>query len=49
MFYTMAGEIYDSDKGSATDIYATDQGYISLTPLITDMTDYMALQDRLEK
>lgn len=49
VFYTMAGEIYDSDKGSATDIYATDQGYISLTPLITDMTDYMALQDRLEK
>ncbi|MBP3781387.1 MAG: 5'/3'-nucleotidase SurE [Selenomonas sp.] len=49
LFYTMAGEVYDSDKGSATDIYATEQGYISVTPLVTDMTDYMELDRRLEK
>ena len=48
-FYTMAGEIYDSDKGSATDIYAIDSGYISVTPLITDLTDYLELEERLGK
>ncbi len=48
-FYTMSGEIYDSDKGSATDIYAIDSGYISVTPLITDLTDYMELEERLGK
>jgi 5'-nucleotidase len=49
MFYTMAGDIYDSDKGSATDIYAIEAGYISVTPLITDLTDYMELEERLRK
>lgn len=49
IFYTMAGEIYDRDKGNATDIYATEQGYISVTPLIADLTDYMELDKRLEK
>lgn len=49
VYYTMAGEVYDSDKGSATDIYATEQGYISITPLVADMTDYVALDRRLEK
>lgn len=49
VYYTMAGEVYDSDKGSATDIYATEQGYISITPLVADMTDYVELDRRLEK
>ena len=49
VFFTMAGEVYDSDKGSATDIYATEQGYISITPLVADMTDYVELDQRLEK
>ena len=49
VFYSMAGEIYDRDKGNATDIYATEQGYISITPLVTDLTDYMELDKRLEK
>ena len=49
VFYTMAGEVYDSDKGSATDIYATEAGYIAVTPLIIDITDYVALDKRLEK
>lgn len=48
-YYTIAGEIYDSDKGSATDIYATEAGFISETPLIIDMSDYVALEDRLQK
>lgn len=49
VFYTMAGEVYDRDKGDATDIYATEQGYISITPLVADLTDYMELDKRLEK
>ena len=49
VFYTMAGEIYDRDKGNATDIYATEQGYISITPLVADLTDYVELDQRLEK
>lgn len=49
VFYTMKGEIYDSDKGSATDIYAIESGYISVTPLIVDLTDYPALDERLSR
>lgn len=48
-YYTMGGDIYDSDKGNATDIFAMEQGYISVTPLVTDMTDYVELDKRLEK
>ena len=47
IFYTVAGEIYDTDKGEATDIYATEQGFISVTPLTTDLTDYQILDERL--
>lgn len=48
VFFTMAGEIYDSDKGEPTDIYATEQGYVSVTPLIIDATDYPELDRRLQ-
>ena len=49
VFYTMAGEIYDTDKGEPTDIYATEQGYVAVTPLIVDATDYPALDNRLQR
>jgi len=49
VYYTMAGEIYDSDKGNATDIYAIEQGYVSVTPLVADLSDYVELDRRLEK
>ena len=49
VFYTMAGEIYDTDKGEPTDIYATEQGYVAVTPLIIDATDYAALDNRLQR
>lgn len=49
IFYTMAGEVYDSDKGSATDIYANEAGYISVTPLIVDLSNYLELESKLEK
>jgi 5'-nucleotidase len=47
VFYSVAGEIYDIDKSEATDIYATEQGFISVTPLITDLTDYQLLDEKL--
>ena len=47
IFYSVAGEIYDADKSEATDIYATEQGFISVTPLITDLTDYQLLDAQL--
>lgn len=47
IFYSVAGEIYDTDKSEATDIYATEQGFISVTPLITDLTDYQRLDEQL--
>lgn len=49
VFYTISGEIYDTDKGNATDLFAIESGYISITPLITDLTNYMELDERLEK
>lgn len=49
VFYKVAGEIMDTDKGEATDIYAVESGYVAVTPLITDMTDYRALDERLQK
>ncbi len=49
VYYLMAGEIYDSNNSEATDIYAVGQGYISITPLQTDLTDYLALDARLRK
>ena len=49
VFYTVAGEIYDTDKSEATDIYAAEHGFISVTPLITDLTDYGLLDEFLTK
>lgn len=49
VFYTISGEVYDTDKGNATDLFAIESGYISITPLITDLTDYMELDKQLEK
>lgn len=49
VFYTISGEIYDTDKGNATDLFAIESGYISVTPLITDLTDYVELDAWLEK
>jgi len=46
-FYMMSGEIYDRDKGEATDIYATEAGFVSVTPLITDLSDYPHLDEKL--
>lgn len=49
VFYQMAGEIYDSNNNEATDIYAVSCGLISITPLQTDLTNYLSLETRLTK
>ena len=48
-FFTVRGDIVDLDKGEATDIYAVEQGFISVTPLHVDLTDYLMLDAQLRK
>ena len=48
IFYSVAGEIFDTDKSEPTDIYAVEAGYVAVTPLMTDMTNYMMLEKHLE-
>ena len=45
VFYVVQGEIRDSDDGPGTDLFVTEQGGISVTPLITDLTDRAALRN----
>ena len=41
VYYWMAGEPYDVDENDPeTDIWAVNEGYISITPIQFDMTDY---------
>lgn len=49
VFYTVAGEIFDTDKSKSTDIYAVEAGYIAVTPLMVDLTDYMELEKKLNR
>lgn len=48
-YFTVAGDIVDLDKGEATDIYAVESGCISVTPLHADFTDYVMLDEYLQK
>ncbi len=48
-YYTVAGEIYDTDCSEATDIYAVGSGYIAVTPLQTELTDFMAMDEQLDQ
>ena len=42
--YRVSGEVSDTDKGMGTDIYAVEHGFISVTPLGIDTTDYCLLE-----
>jgi len=46
IFYSVAGEIYDTDKGEGTDIHACESGFIAVTPLISDLTDWLVLRQQ---
>ena len=45
--YFLGGEILDEGNSEATDIVAAERGYISVTPLQTDLTDYIYLEKLL--
>lgn len=36
---------YEADAGEGTDFYAVNQGYVSITPLLVDMTHYTLFED----
>ena len=44
MYYIMEGEICDGENTEVSDIFAASRGCIAVTPLITDMTDHLALE-----
>ena len=47
VYYVVGGEAYDTDDHALTDIYAVKHGRISVTPLISDITDYYHLSGRI--
>jgi 5'-nucleotidase len=47
MYYWLTGEFVNFDKGKDTDVWALDNGYVSVVPVQFDMTHY-SLKDRLE-
>ena len=44
-FVEIKGEIFDSDNGEGTDIFAVNQGYVAVTPLHFDVTHHKKLAD----
>ena len=44
-FCEIKGEVFDSDAGEGTDIFAVEQGYVSVTPLHFDVTHHKKLTD----
>lgn len=46
-YYIMEGEIYDGENSEISDIYAANHGCITVTPLMTDMTDFLTIEKRL--
>ena len=46
-YYWLTGEFVNLDKGKDTDVWALDNGYVSVVPVQFDMTNYV-LKDKLE-
>ena len=44
-FFRVGGQVYDIDRSEGTDIFTTEAGYVAVTPLHTDLTDYKLLKD----
>ena len=42
-YFKIGGTIVDLDAGEGTDIYATEHGFVSITPLHCDTADYEAI------
>ena len=43
-FCEIKGEVFDSDKGEGTDIFAIENGFVSVTPLHFDVTHYKKIK-----
>ncbi len=43
-FYRVGGQVYDIERGEGTDIFAADEGYVSVTSLHVDLTDYDSMK-----
>ena len=44
-YYWLTGEFVSSDKAEGTDVWALENGYISVVPSMHDLTNYQALDD----
>lgn len=44
-FFKIGGQIYDIERGEGTDIFSVDEGFISVTPLHLDLTNFLALKE----
>lgn len=43
-YYWMSGEFVNDDQGEETDVWALDNGYISIVPCKHDLTDYKSIK-----
>ena len=43
-YYWLSGEFFNSDDGDDTDVWALENGYISVVPSMHDLTNYPAIQ-----
>lgn len=44
-YYWLSGEFLNSDPGNDTDVWALENGYISIVPSMHDLTNYPAITD----
>lgn len=44
-YYWLVGSFHTQDKGEDTDVWAIQNGYVSITPVSIDLTAYYAMQD----
>jgi len=43
-YYWLSGEFSNDDQGSDTDVWALENGYISVVPSMHDLTNYPAIE-----
>ena len=43
-YYWLSGELINQDKGEDTDLWALDNGYISVVPVMFDLTAHHMIQ-----
>ncbi|MBK8921046.1 MAG: 5'/3'-nucleotidase SurE [Saprospirales bacterium] len=48
-YYWLTGKFVNEDRRTDTDVWALENGYISVVPSMHDLTDYSALKNMLDK